>query len=364
MPQYRALATFWNMHDYAAHDSLLRIVYAKRDQLSERQRLSMLSALAMYDGDWDTATQYACQLFEGEPVGACAFFASRTNRPQRVLEVWEGAARREEVQPLELDDGSFTLLFAADAYHVLGEYGRELTVAQRYRDRAPTGELRVSAEYAELRARVGLGQLENVRRDVEELATMGVEDVDAVARMRGLGLELRYHGHPEDGTWALSRAAELFERGLVEDARSVDARFAYCTILYHLEDWDAAWRELRALEAQDGAEETADTTEIEIAGYLGLTAARLGDAESVAHYQAWLRERDRNSKYLFGLAKGYLARIAAVLGRREEAVGTLRQAFKEGMAQWPLWGPELHWRFDFEGIADYEPYQELIRPKG
>jgi len=130
-----------------------------------------------------------------------------------------------------------------------------------------------------------------------------------------------------------------------------------------LEDWDSAWEQLRALETLAQAEEIDDQLRIQIKGYLGLTAARRGDVDSAAEYEAWLRERDRTGRRLLGLAKGYLARLAAVLGRREEAVGTLRQAFKEGLPQWPEWGAELHWRFDFEGLADYEPYQELIRPR-
>jgi hypothetical protein len=367
VPRARAIVPQYRMRNHTAADSLTRIVYDKRDQLPESWRLSIQLGRAMYEGDWEAVAQYACQPFAADTgwttgdAQNCSFYAVRANRPRQALEAWKESARRRGGQPLEPD--CYHLLLAAHAYHMLEDFEEELMVARRCGERAAPNDIAL-AEYAVLRALVGLGHLQDVRGGVEALATMGVEDIDAVARMRGLGLELRYHGHPEDGTWALSRAAELFERGLVEDATGVDARFAHATILYHLEDWDAAWRELRALETLAGAEEIADTTEIEIAGYLGLTAARIGDAESVAHYEAWLRERDRTVKYLFGLAKGYLARIAAVQGRREQAVGTLRQAFKEGLEQWAEWPAKLHWRFDFEGIADYEPYQELIRPKG
>jgi len=331
-------------------------------------RLSAQSSIAMYDGDWEAATQYRCQAFEAEPgwswISArnCSYFAVQANQPRRALWAWEESARRQGVPAPDLAN-EFHLLLAAHAYHLLGEHEQELTTARRSLERAPPGD-RFLAEYVELRALVGLGRLEEVRRGIEALATMGADDVSAVSRMRGLALQLRYHGHPGDGTWALQRAAELFERGLVDDATGVKARFIRSTMLYHLEDWEAAWRELRAVDTQARAEAIDDETEVWIKGYLGLTAARLGDAESVAHYEDWLRERDRTGKYLFGLAKGYLARIAAVQGRREEGVGTLRQAFKEGLPQWQAGTAGTEWPFDFEKLADYEPYRELMRPKG
>ena len=370
MPLYWATGPLFNSGaTYAEADSLTRIVYAKRDELPEWARLQIQSSVAMYDGNWETATQYRCQAFEAEPpwvrsasgAGNCSYFAVIANRPTQVLWAWEELAHR--LQPEELDDVSLPLLWVAHAYHLLGDYERELTTAQRFLERAEPIDI-PRGEYARLRALVGLGRLEDVQRGVEEMATMGVDDVDAVERMRGLALQLRYHGHPGDGTRALRRAAELFDQGLVEDARSVDARFVRSVILYHLEDWDTAWRGLRAVETLTQDEAIDEQLRIQIKGYLGLTAARLGEAESAAEYEAWLRERDRTSKYLFGLAKGYLARIAAVQGRREEAVGTLRQAFKEGLSQRQEWPAEQQWPFDFEGIADYEQYQELIRPKG
>jgi hypothetical protein len=41
----------------------------------------------------------------------------------------------------------------------------------------------------------------------------------------------------------------------------------------------------------------------------------------------------------------------------------LRQASAEGLSYVPLWHRQLEYRFDCEGLADYEPYRELIRPK-
>jgi hypothetical protein len=47
-------------------------------------------------------------------------------------------------------------------------------------------------------------------------------------------------------------------------------------------------------------------------------------------------------------------------GERDTAVTLLRQAFAEGL-DYGIW---LHRDMDLESLRDYEPYQELVRPKG
>lgn len=60
----------------------------------------------------------------------------------------------------------------------------------------------------------------------------------------------------------------------------------------------------------------------------------------------------------------YRARIAALLGNRVEAISHLKRAFDEGLMYYPSYRLWRQYRFDFEGMADYPPYQELLRPKG
>ena len=55
------------------------------------------------------------------------------------------------------------------------------------------------------------------------------------------------------------------------------------------------------------------------------------------------------------------AMIAGALGEGENAVALWRQASAEGYTHPALWRPE--W-MAIEPIDGYEPWQELIRPKG
>jgi len=97
---------------------------------------------------------------------------------------------------------------------------------------------------------------------------------------------------------------------------------------------------------------SADTTDLWIreriemdAGYGG---ERLGREDYDARAETW----------------AYRARISAVLGERMRAVSQLRRAFDEALDYRPTYLPEHQYRFDFSEMADYAPYQELLRPKG
>jgi len=52
-------------------------------------------------------------------------------------------------------------------------------------------------------------------------------------------------------------------------------------------------------------------------------------------------------------------RIAALLGDKEGAVSLLRQAIKQGYAY-----SGIHPTEDFESLADFPPYVQLMKPKG
>ena len=54
------------------------------------------------------------------------------------------------------------------------------------------------------------------------------------------------------------------------------------------------------------------------------------------------------------------ARIAAVLGDRQEAVALLRRAYREGAR----YGLSFLFDPEYDSLRDYEPFLEFMRPKG
>jgi hypothetical protein len=66
--------------------------------------------------------------------------------------------------------------------------------------------------------------------------------------------------------------------------------------------------------------------------------------------------RPRGS-YEFGIRPMYRARIAAVLGDRDDAVARIREAFADGAAH----NLVLHRDTDFERLRSYQAFVELLR---
>ena len=63
--------------------------------------------------------------------------------------------------------------------------------------------------------------------------------------------------------------------------------------------------------------------------------------------------------YLFGGNTFWRARIAVLLGEKEQALVLLRDALGQGTAY-----GSLYLNMDLEPLSDYPPFQELIKPKG
>jgi hypothetical protein len=92
-------------------------------------------------------------------------------------------------------------------------------------------------------------------------------------------------------------------------------------------------------------------------GFLGAIAVQMADKEGALKIFKELEEDKR--PYLFGTPTYWRARIAALLGDKEGAVSLLRQAIKQGYAY-----SGIHPTEDFESLADYPPYVQLMKPKG
>ena len=115
------------------------------------------------------------------------------------------------------------------------------------------------------------------------------------------------------------------------------------------------WHEARGLLRELASERPED---LQVGGYLGVIAARLGDHDEALATLEGLRQLDH--PYLFGNNTYSAACIAAQLGERERAVELIRQALSQG-----FWiGMQLHTDRDLEPLYGYPPFEELRRPKG
>jgi len=91
---------------------------------------------------------------------------------------------------------------------------------------------------------------------------------------------------------------------------------------------------------------------------LGSKNARRGDREGAMKISDELAAIDR--RFLFGRHTYWRACIAAHLGEKERAVALLRESFSQGRS----YRVGLHRDINLEPLWDYQPFKELLRPKG
>jgi tetratricopeptide (TPR) repeat protein len=115
------------------------------------------------------------------------------------------------------------------------------------------------------------------------------------------------------------------------------------------------WEEAAALVEKLRSEEPDD---IDYLGYGGAIAARRGDREGALKISEELKGIER--PFTFGAQTYWRARIAALLGMKEEAVELLRQSFSQGKE----YSVFVIMEADLFPLRDYAPFKELMKPKG
>jgi tetratricopeptide (TPR) repeat protein len=232
----------------------------------------------------------------------------------------------------------------AHAHHRLGEHREELRVARRARELFPDER---SAVLLEVRALAAL------RRD-RELNRLLAEPVHAdrtpMVLLQAAGLELLVHGSSAAGEALLRAALERHRSQPSEDPRF---RFFLASSHRLVGEWEEAERLLRELAAEQPGVLT-----MSVQGHLGGLAARRGDIAEAARISRWLAELDDPD--LRGANTYFRARIASLLGERDEALRLLQQSQREGLLDFWL---VIHTELDFAPLRDYPPFQEFIRPK-
>jgi DNA-binding SARP family transcriptional activator len=240
------------------------------------------------------------------------------------------------------------------AYHMLGDHKRELEVARQGRQRFPASPAMLAYEAYALAA---LGRMDDVAAVLEDMRSLPSQDIEW--QLVQIADELRVHGHRDE-------ARELFDEVIArfqsrsDQTKEVRANLAWA--LYDAERWDDAQLLFEKL-----AEEDPDNTRYlswfgvfnSYPGWLGLLAARRGDRAEAER----ISEELRSTGGLFNKDNTSLrARIAALLGKRDEAVRLLQQNFDmvPPVDRYVL----VHRSIDFESLQDYAEFQEFMRPKG
>jgi len=333
----------------ARSDSLIRILEARRDELSPYDRYRMDYLAANRRGDNEGALAAARAGIALVPFGTLrwAFIGALigVNRPREAL------ASLEEIHARFLaTTGAWYYHWQAytETLHELGEHERELEVARESRDHIG----RLFAMSYEATALAALGRVEDLMRLADEICLAAPQPIlDPGDVLGSLVEESRAHGEPTAAAAIVRLGLAWYDEQPTAFEATVRGRWLHGWLLYLNGDLAEAATVFTALEADSA-------TVVGAIGYRGAIAARQGDVEAARQFAA--RLGDLRLPRLNGRNTVWRARIAALLGERQEAVDLLRRAFAEGL-NYGIW---LHRDIDLEPLRGFPPFEELMVPKG
>jgi DNA-binding SARP family transcriptional activator/tetratricopeptide (TPR) repeat protein/TolB-like protein len=336
---------FVHVGNLSSVDSILVLVRPRLHLIHGGDRLGFEFLEALVRGDLVEAYRAHRRSPELAPGGLAhwglANSALWVNRPGETVRV----SRELDPESGELRGWYYYWRDLAHAHHRLGQHREELRVARRARALFPDEP---NAVLLEVRALAALRQERALRALLAEPVHPGR---NPVVLLGGAGRELIAHGSSAAGTALLREALDLHRT-----QRSEDPRFRFFLAGSHrvVGDCEEAERLLREL-----ATEQPGVLPVNVQGLLGTLAARRGDRAEAERISRWLAEFEGH--YQRGGSTYYRARIAALLGEREEALDLLRRTHSEGHLDfWEI----IHTEPDLDSLRDYPPFHELIRPKG
>jgi tRNA A-37 threonylcarbamoyl transferase component Bud32/thioredoxin-like negative regulator of GroEL len=346
------VSNYWNTNHIQERDSLIATLKQRRSELAKGDALHLdyVAASALGSPEDEYNASQAWLRADSEDVFPALRAAMRANRPEAALRYYQ--------HYLEHDSATSVVpryaweALAADAYHQLGQFDKELALVQAPLARDPgNGDLlrRVS------RALAAMGRVDSL----EALINQSYASQDRLAP--GFALlaavdQLSLHGHAAEArrfaergiAWAAAVPEELRYRALVRNLLRGGNR-----ILGHRE----AILQLYAEDSRRAGQTLGSRAlALRYAVFAGDTSGALQFVDSLraAPFESFMASFNNHGAALY-----WGAEILALLGHKEAAVGMLREALNRG---WRL-GVDESMQWYWEPIKDYPPFQELVRFK-
>jgi tetratricopeptide (TPR) repeat protein len=343
-------------------DSLARILESDRDNLPpyDQYRLDLLHARLEGDNaEAYRAVKLAAEVLEG---GSAHYMSGQMalelNRPREALEnLATFDMNREWAQSWA---PYWNVVTAAN--HLLEDHRRELELAREGYRLNPDRMLMLAWLVRGLAGQGRWGEIQTLLARSEGIR--GPDRMTSGTVMLIAAQELRRHGHNYEALECLERALEWSYSIPTDDPRTDWLRTFRPQVLYHK---GSLQQKLGSAEANAGLRQALEAFEAwaesdpfnpTALGHLGAIHARLGEAAKARELSDSLDNLDQ--AYLRGQHTYARARIAALLGERDEAVRLLWQSVGEGVS----FGVAMHSDPDLEPLHDFPPFQEFIRPKG
>jgi hypothetical protein len=272
-------------------------------------------------------------------IAVAAVEAMRSNRPREATRKFE----RVDVDHGWLRRYGQFWEWWAGAHHMRGAYRDELAVARQGRRRFPES---LEIIRTEIRARVALGQPDQVAQLINESLTMSPAGINPAEVAWTAAQELAAHGQPSQA--AAMRRAALQWLSHREDP-APEETLLQARLLLESGDANGAHQLLDTLPPLEG---------LEWLGLTGLVAAERKD--TAAAHDVITRLEAVRKPYLSGRHLLLASGILAALGESELAVETLRRALAEGLP----FGVELHALPMLRPLSGRRDFNALLRARG
>lgn len=245
-------------------------------------------------------------------------------------------------------------LMRAALYHYMRDYKKGLQAAQHARKIAPSdlGSLR-----AELVALAALGDTASVARRLEMVAvgTRNRSWFDFAGDLYLMtGQDLTAHGFHAAGKATAQKAIDWFDKRTVEDWKNQNVAFRGALAYLSYDRLADAERILSDLIRQYPEDRR-------YSGTYGRLLAQKGDTAGALRVAAQLSQLP--SEKFGGTPAFERAQILAHLGRKDEAVALLQEAFSQGVG-FASYRSRLHTFQNFAKLKGYPPFEALITPQG
>jgi tetratricopeptide (TPR) repeat protein len=340
---------YWNLGRTTEADSVHGRLEQLRDGMTPSERVEHDWMGGLIDGDTSLAARSAEEMFQIDPTSKYGFAAGFTEFRMRRL---DAAVERFLAVDLDLPCQSAWFPwwhYMASAYHLLGRYEEELSLAQRGSARFPDHPRLYDMELRVAAANGRLGVIDSLLTRVADLPPPGSLALGMLAI--NAALELRAHGHAE-------RAERFIERGIAWFAGRPpgENRSERGQAFIAAERWADADTVFAGM-IRDAAV-TDNSIYLSHLGYRGVALAHLGRHDEALELSRRL-ENIPGRAVLASYGSAARAAIAAALGQPEPAIRLLNDAFQHGypydifMHQSPWWEP----------LRNEAGFKALVRPK-
>jgi len=346
-PMYFLASAFSGLGEYIKADSILEIMNRNRTRLSLFERFMLDFNIAYLKGNYVECLHFL-KLAEDISPGdrqvnyAIGLVALRLNKPGTTVETF-AKIDYPYVKYSNYLMGAWRLNILCIAFHLLGDYEKEITESKRGQQYFPDKFWFYSQEVCALAALGKISEIEKVIAKCSSISSKSGTEGDLIMET---ALELRAHGHLYKAENYAARAVEWFHN----HSTGLDSMENLGSALYLAGNYQEAHPIFEQLAL-------AYPDKLDYTGYLGVIAVRRGDTVEAIKISEKLKQTDR--PYLFGRNIYWRARIAALLGEPEKAVNLLNESFARGNR----FGAYIHTTIDFESLRDYEPFVELLKPK-